>query len=219
MIIDMHVHTRVSGDSSATVEQYCRAICRYRRYHPFEGIVLTEHQVYQPDGTFREIAEQYGVLVLTGIEADTTLGHLLLYGVTDLFLRRIDIARMNLDTEEVVQAISECGGIAIPAHPFRASKWGAALREGQGSLKGIKVVEALNGANSPEENQEAKALVDANGLRGIGGSDAHYANRHWFLNAATQFDNPVRNMDDLVRELRQGRFRCIRLDNSVLGTF
>ena len=219
MIIDMHVHTRLSGDSSATVEKYCRAIQKYRRHGAFAGIVLTEHSLYDRQKNYREIGDTYQVLVFQGIEVDTKLGHLLVYGVTDRFLNKIDITQKGLNSEYVIKTINDCGGIAAPAHPFRASKYGAALLRQDTELDEITVLEELNGCNSPEENRKAAALAAEKGMKGIGGSDAHYANRIWFLNSATEFDNPVYTNGDLVRELRQGRFRAVTIDNTVMGDF
>lgn len=219
MIIDMHVHTKLSGDSSATVEEYCRIIQRYRRYHPFDGIVLTEHRVYHPNEEYEKLAERYGIVILNGIEVNSNLGHLLLYGITDHFLQKIDITRLALNSRDVIRTMMDCGGIAIPAHPFRESAYGNALTQGEERLDGITIIEEQNGSNTADQNLQASSLVKRNGLKGIGGSDAHYVNRHWFLNCATQFDTPVSTMDDLVRALRTGSFRPVTLDKSVLGEF
>jgi len=219
MIIDMHVHTEISGDATATVEKYCRAIKRYRQYHPFDGIVLTEHRVFESNSAIQRVAEKYNVMVFQGIEIDTDFGHLLLYGITDQFLRWIDITQRRIESRKVVKIINDCGGIAIPAHPFRESSYGTALAAHNEALNEIKVVEEMNGSNFTDQNEKAKALVERNGLRGIGGSDAHYANKIWFLNCATEFDNQIRNVEDLVRELRHGDFRPVILDSSVIEGF
>jgi len=219
MIIDMHVHTSLSGDSSATVEDYCRTIQRYRQYHPFDGIVITEHRLYHQDEAYQRIAEEYGVVVLHGAEVNSDLGHLLLYGVTDRFLGKIDITRLALKSRDVISAMMDCGGMAVPAHPFRESSYGKALTRGEETLNDITVIEERNGSNTADQNSRATSLVARNGLKGIGGSDAHYVNRHWFLNCATEFDNPVHTIDDLVTELRSGSFRPITLDRSPMGEF
>ncbi len=219
MIIDMHVHTNLSGDSSATVEKYCRAIQKYRQYRPFDGIVLTEHRIYDRQSSYQEIGEKYHILVFQGVEVDTNLGHLLVYGVTDKFLKKIDISRKNLNSEKVIKTINDCGGIAIPAHPFRSSKYGDALLKEGSAVNEISVIEELNGSNSSDENKRATALVEQSGMRGIGGSDAHYANRIWFLNNATEFDSPIYTIEDLVKELRHGHFRAVAIDNSMLPKF
>ncbi len=219
MIIDMHVHSQASGDSSATVDKYCRVIKRYREYHPFHGLVITEHCLYDQQMTYQKIGDQYDVLILQGVEADTNLGHLLLYGITAGFLKQIDVSRRNLNSQIVIKTINDCGGIAIPAHPFRNSIYGRALTKSEIDLDEVSIIEELNGSNSREENKKATALIEQTGLRGIGGSDAHYANRVWFLNCATEFENAVHTSEDLVKELRHGHFRSIPLDGSTSGEF
>ena len=219
MIIDMHVHTRASLDSPACAEDYCRVIRQFRNHHPFDGIVLTEHRIFDHHRSYQKIAEKYEVLIFKGIELDTDLGHLLLYGISDEFLKHTDISNRRLPAGDIIQRIEACGGIAVPAHPFRESAYGQALEEKRESVSGITVVESLNGVNTAEENQRASALAHRNCLNGIAGSDAHFANHHWFLTCATQFDHRISTDEDLVSELKKGAFSPIRLDNSILGSF
>jgi len=219
MIIDMHVHSEVSVDAEATVEEYCRVIQRFRAFHPFHGIVLTEHRQMKPNPEYRKLAEQYDVLIFQGVEIDANLGHMLLYGMTDAFLKKVDITHRGLKEQMVLDTLRECGGIAVPSHPFRGSAFGAALETGQESVKGIKIIEEFNGANFPGENELASQLVARNGLKGIGGSDGHFVDKRWFLTCATEFFNPIRTMEDMVSELYTGNFRPVMLDNSVLGDF
>jgi len=46
---------------------------------------------------------------------------------------------------------------------------------------------------------QASAIIARDGLRGIGGSDAHYVN--WFLKCATVFERQMETMPALVEEL------------------
>jgi predicted metal-dependent phosphoesterase TrpH len=144
---------------------------------------------------------------------------MLLYGVTRKFLKKMDISSRRLETKKLVPMIMDYGGIAVPAHPFRESSFGGVLEAKREEIKKVTVIEEFNGVNAKEENKRASLLVSGNGLHGIGGSDAHFANRHWFLTCATKFKNPIKNNEDLVRELKNGAFRPISLDNSVLGEF
>jgi predicted metal-dependent phosphoesterase TrpH len=219
MIIDMHVHTQASGDSSATVDKYCRLVRRYRKDHPFHGLVITEHGIYDQPMTYQKIAEKFDVLILQGVEVDTNLGHLLLYGITTGFLKQVDVSRRNLNSQKVIKTINDCGGIAVPAHPFRSSLFGRALTRGEINRDEVSIIEELNGGNSGEENKKATGLIEQTGLKGIGGSDAHFANRVWFLNCATEFENTIDTVETLVKELRSGHFRAIPLDHSSLEEF
>jgi predicted metal-dependent phosphoesterase TrpH len=219
MIIDMHVHTQASRDASATVDTYCRLIKGYRKTHPFHGLVITEHGLIDQQVAYQKIGEKYDLLIFQGVEADTNLGHLLLYGMTAQFLKQIDVSRRNLNSLKLIKAINDCGGIAIPAHPFRNSLYGRALTNQEINTDEIRIIEELNGSNSGAQNKKATALIKQTGLKGIGGSDAHYANRGWFLNYATEFENPINSIEDLVKELRHGDFRAIPLDSSTQGEF
>ncbi len=223
MILDMHVHTQVSRDATATVEEYCEAIVKYRESFPIDGFVLTEHRVIDRSFDYRRLGDKYGVQIFQGVEVDGDYGHILLYGVTDECLRYIDITNRRLNDRDVIHIAKECGGIAVPAHPFRESLHGKALEAKREWTAGVEIIEQFNGANTEAQNAKASAIVARDGIRGIGGSDAHYVN--WFLQCATRFEQRVETMPALVEELRAGRFAPLQLpqlpvamDDRTLGT-
>jgi predicted metal-dependent phosphoesterase TrpH len=209
MILDMHVHTQISLDATATVEEYCEAILTYRESFPIDGFVLTEHRVIDRSIDYRKLGDRYGIQILQGVEVDGDFGHILLYGVTNECLRYIDLSNRRLNDREVVRIMKECGGIAIPAHPFRESVHGRALEEKRDWVAGVEIIEQFNGANSEVQNAKASAIIARDGLRGIGGSDAHYVN--WFLKCATVFERQVETIAALVEELYAGRFTPMQL--------
>jgi predicted metal-dependent phosphoesterase TrpH len=213
MILDMHVHTQISLDATATVEEYCEAIIKYRESFPIDGFVLTEHRVIDSSIDYRKLGDWYGIQIFQGVEVDGDFGHILLYGVTNECLRYIDLANRRLNDREVVRIMKECGGIAIPAHPFRESVHGRALEEKREWVAGVEIIEQFNGANSEVQNAKASAIIARDGLRGIGGSDAHYVN--WFLKCATVFERQVETMPALVEELYAGRFTPMQLPRPV----
>jgi predicted metal-dependent phosphoesterase TrpH len=212
MILDMHVHTQMSRDATATVEEYCEAIVKYREIFPIDGFVLTEHRVIDRSIDYRRLGHKYSVQIFQGVEVDGDFGHILLYGVTDECLRYIDITNRRLNDCDVIRIVKECGGIAVPAHPFRESLHGKALEARKEWTAGVEIIEQLNGANTEAQNAQASAIVARDGIRGIAGSDAHYVN--WFLKCATMFEQPVETMRELVEELRAGRFTPIQLPQS-----
>jgi predicted metal-dependent phosphoesterase TrpH len=214
MILDMHVHTQMSRDATARVEEYCEAIVKYRESFPIDGFVLTEHRVIDRSIDYPKLGDKYGIQIFQGVEVDGDFGHILLYGVTDECLCYIDITNRRLNDREVIRIMRECGGIAIPAHPFRESLHGKALEAKKEWVAGVEIIEQFNGANTEVQNAKASAIVERDGLRGIGGSDAHYVN--WFLKCATMFEQQVETMQALVEELYAGRFTPIQLPQSAL---
>ena len=78
-----------------------------------------------------------------------------------------------------------------------------------GIPEGIRIVETLNGGSRDDEDQIAKDGAAANGYQGIGGSDSHIVSH--IGRCGTRFENPVRTIDDLVQELKGGRFEAVSL--------
>lgn len=207
----MHVHTVASDDSTATITGYIDLILAYRRFHPFDGFVVTEHRRYTPGLELRQYWDDYGVLVLQGIEMDTNLGHLLVYGVNERVLERFDLSKRMHDGRRIIAELEDLGAIAVPSHPFRESVFGNIITRDTTEVAGVRILERYNGQNTVEQNARADTLCAQQTLHGLGGSDAHYVDPHWFLTCATAFEDTLTSMDDLVETLRYGHYQPVIL--------
>jgi len=210
MLVDLHVHTKLSSDSNVTAEQYLEAAAR--NMPKLGAICFTEHRLFPDDAelnrAYDELSERFGVRIFKGIEADTKLGHLLIFGVTKEIKRRFDLEDRMHRAEHMIEVVYGEGGIAIPAHPFRDSAYGARLDDLLAKLgPAISVVEAINGQNSHEQNMSAIAATEKLGLTAVGGSDAHFVTPKWFLTCATELEREVATVEELCEELRGGRAR------------
>jgi predicted metal-dependent phosphoesterase TrpH len=210
MIVDLHMHTNLSSDSNVTPEQYLAFASAAAS--KLGAVCFTEHRLFpsdpEIDRRYSELAEQFQIRIFKGIEADTDLGHLLMFGVTHEVTRRFDLTSRMLKSEHVIDVLYHEGGIAIPAHPFRDSGFGArldALLARHGTALGA--IEAINGQNSEAENTRAQDAALKLGLTQVGGSDAHFATARWFLTCATELERNVANVEELCVELRAGRAR------------
>ena len=210
MLVDLHVHTSLSSDSNVAPHQYLEAIAGNATR--LGAICFTEHRLYPADDeidrTYAELSERFGVRIFQGVEADTNLGHLLIFGITREFRRRFDLASRMLRAEQVIEVIHGEGGIAIPAHPFRDSGYGARLDQLLARLgPALSAIEAVNGQNSAAQNADALAMAEKLGLTPLAGSDAHFSTANWFLTCATELENEVGTVEELCAELRAGRAR------------
>jgi len=209
----MHCHSVSSDDARATVEQYLKWIQVLRgRGYRIDGVVFTEHRKFDIDRDYSELGHQYGVLALKGSEVDTRYGHFLVYNVSQALTSRIDFADVSMDPFRLIQEAAGCGAVAIPAHPGR---FGIGLCEflSQGVLLGpIGVVERLNGSSRDGENERADDLCLRLGLKGIGGSDAHFVSS--IGTCLTEFTGAIRNEKDLAEALDLGEFRPVRLEET-----
>lgn len=211
--LDLHSHsTDASDDAGGTVEGYLKwVVAQRKKGHRLDGFVLTEHRQYDPSVDYSALAERYGVTVLRGAEVETDVGHVLVYGIDARFTAAFDLADIALPHREVFRAAKEFGGFAVGAHAGRPRIGIAAHVAERGvTLDGIEALEVLNGGSSDAENARALALAEAHGLRGVGGSDAHFVSA--IGRCLTGFSRPITTIEALVEQLREGDFYPIRLE-------
>ena len=221
MIVDLHVHTNRSADSNVAPEKYLEFAAAGG--HGLGAICFTEHRLFptdpEIDRTYAELVERFQIAIFKGIEADTDLGHLLMFGINKEVLRRFDLTSRMLKSEQLIEVLHHEGGVAIPAHPFRDSGFGARLDDllsRHGSALGA--VEVLNGQNSDDQNQRAQDAALKLGLTAVGGSDAHFASPKWFMTVATELEREVKTVEELCAELRAGRARPYVFPDAAEGT-
>lgn len=201
MIIDLHCHTKYSQDNHLEPEDLIRRAVELG----LNGICLTEHHSMHCSRPITKLNIPEGFLVLRGVEVSTDSGHLLVYGVKDDAWNRW--GRNNyLKLASVVESVHELGGVCVPAHPYRG--W-ESLGDKVFSFQGFDGIETHNGTNGLHQNEPAIIAARKLGLPSLGGSDCHYLDR--VGRAYTEFVNPVRNMDDLVQEIKLGNCRGVAL--------
>ena len=220
MLVDLHVHTRLSSDSNVAPEVYLQAASANSLR--LGAICFTEHRLYPTDSeldlAYAEMSQRFGIHIFKGIEADTDLGHLLIFGVTRELQQRFDLdGRMNR-AHAIIEVVHDEGGIAIPAHPFRDSGYGPRLDDLLGRLgPALSAIEAINGQNTQEQNVAALAIAAKLGLTAVGGSDAHFASPRWFMTCATELERDVTTVEELCQELRAGRARAFQFAENDAG--
>jgi predicted metal-dependent phosphoesterase TrpH len=213
MIIDMHVHSDVSDDGMASVETYMKWIAKLRRNYRIDGIVFTEHRLFNSEADYDALAREYDILIFKGTEADTDCGHVLCYGMNAQVVRQFDLKNVHLSGRDLITAMEETGGIGIPAHPGRRHIGLVEhLEKGYEIGSVLRAAEQLNGGSSKQENDRAQQLVEDRQLFGIGGSDAHFVSAVGKF--MTEFKRPIHSMQDLVEQLFTGEYRPITLEDA-----
>ena len=204
-IVDLPVHSELSDDSRAPVEAYLRWIVRKREERPIEGLVLTEHRMFDARSDYRPLEDKYGIVILKGSEVETEYGHVLVFGVNQDILGRFDFRNVRLDAQAVITEVERMGGLALPCHPGRPTIGLLEHYEARGPLEGVVAVEALNGGSKKGEDERVRELIERYGYHAYGGSDSHLVS---FVGiCATEFDRDIRGIEDLVSELRRGGYR------------
>ena len=204
MILDLHTHSIRSDDGRAKVENYCQWI--RRKALPLDGIVLTEHRQFDADSDYRSLEDKYELVILKASEVETDYGHVLVFGVNEDLVHAFDFARIDNALPEVIDAANRCGAFAVPCHPGRKNVGLFAHYDKRGPVAGVEVVEVYNGGSIPGEDERSVKEAQRYGYRGIAGSDSHIVSR--IGSCATEFDDDIATMDDLVMALRAGRFEA-----------
>ena len=183
-----------------------------------DGVCITDHDGFWDHSEVEDLSKRHDFLVLPGCEVTTEEGHLLVYGLKRYIfgMHRAGFVKDKLDRER---------GAMVVAHPYRRTyRKGAHTdedayaemmdRAARNHVFGMAdAVEVMNGRGLPEENAFSGDMARRFGLPGTGASDAHRLED--LGSFATEFERRVTSLDDLIAELRAGRFRAVALDGAV----
>jgi predicted metal-dependent phosphoesterase TrpH len=160
--VDPHVHSKASYDATDPVE----LILEQAAEIGLDAVVVTDHDVVHESLRAAELAPEYGLVGIPGVEVSTADGHLLAIGVDEMPPRRRPL-------NETVAWIREHGGVAIVPHPFQRSRHG--VRKRRLAQCHVDAVEVYNSwLFTGYKNRRARRFADRHGYPGIGGSDAHH---------------------------------------------
>ncbi|MFA9517599.1 CehA/McbA family metallohydrolase [Halopenitus sp. H-Gu1] len=167
--IDPHVHSAASYDGHEPIE----LILEHAADIGLDGVVITDHDVLSESVRAAEIAAEYGLIGIPGVEVSTAHGHLLAIGVESMPPHRVSY-------EETVEWIHDHGGVAIVPHPFQRSRHGVRQRDiptgsdADGRPSGVDAIEVFNAwLFTGYRNRKGRRFAGEHALPGVAASDAH----------------------------------------------
>jgi len=107
--IDFHVHSDDSYDGHEPIE----LILEHAADIGLDGVVITDHDEIDESRRATDLAPEYGLIGIPGVEVSTRHGHLLAIGVE----KRPDPGQPFMETVETVR---DLGGVAIVPIPSSA---------------------------------------------------------------------------------------------------
>lgn len=210
MLIDLHTHTYpMSYDSELSPDEL---IVEAKRAG-LDGICLTEHDAFWSDAEIEALRRKHQFPVFAGAEINTEEEHLIVFGL-DRWLVGMSHADFVIDTVEKAR------GAVVIAHPFRRKilrgsddprneRFNQELERACANplFARVDALETQNAHANERENAFSAALARRLNQRTTGGTDAHEAAD--VGRAATYFEREIRNLEDLIAELKAGRFRAL----------
>jgi predicted metal-dependent phosphoesterase TrpH len=157
--IDPHVHSEGSYDGHDPVELLLEQAAEIG----LDGIVVTDHDVLHESLRATELAPEYGLIGIPGVEVSTEVGHLLAIGVSEMPPRR---APLN----DTVEWVRDHGGVAVVPHPFQRSRHGVPRRH----LVDCDAIEVFNSwLFTGFRNRRARRFAAEHDYPALAASDAH----------------------------------------------
>ncbi len=206
MIVDLHTHTKPLSDDSYLEPA---ELIQHAKRAGLDAICLTEHDWFWDKDALARLSQEHDFLVLPGVEMNTDEGHMLVFGLEEYSFGMHH-------TRYLKQALDEVGGAMILAHPYRRQFYPSDdIREAveryyqRPFFHLLDAIEALNGRATERQNQFSQELCRRLNLRGTGGSDAHHLSN--IATCATRFERKISNVEELITELKAGRFRPVDL--------
>ena len=174
-----------------------------------DGVCFTEHDFFWKDEDISRLSNKHDFLIFPGVEINTEEGHLIVFG-----LKKYEFGMHR--TKFVRKLVEEVGGAIILAHPYRGrvhqnpnpeQLLEQACKNSVFDL--VDAVEMLNGRSKAIENSFVQGLCRRLDLRTVAGSDAHSLSD--IPTCATLFERGIGNLQELISELKKGRFRTVDL--------
>ncbi|WP_255193282.1 PHP domain-containing protein [Natronobeatus ordinarius] len=191
--VELHVHSALSYDGRDPVE----LILEQARAVGLDAVAVTDHDEIDASLEAVDLAPEYGLVAIPGIEISSKAGHVLGLGVEEA-------VPPGLPFEETLERIREQGGLAVVPHPFQESRHGVMARITREQLGMADAIEVYNSRLlTGRANRQAERFARSRGLPMTAGSDAHIS--EMVGQAVTRVGADEPDVDAILEAIRAGR--------------
>ena len=162
--VELHTHSAHSYDGRDPVEDLLERAAAA----DLDAIAVTDHDTVAGGREVADLAPEYGLLGIPGVEVSSEAGHVLALGVDR------DLSA-GLPFAETVQRIRDAGGIAVVPHPFQKARSGVLANISRAELADhADAIEVYNSRLlTGRSNRKAARFARREGIPMTAGSDAH----------------------------------------------
>ena len=196
--VELHCHSALSYDGRDPVDM----LLAQAEAVGLDALAVTDHDEIDASLRAAELAADYGLVGIPGIEVTSQAGHVLGLGVEE-------VVPPGLSFLETLDRIRAQGGIAVVPHPFQKARHGVAPHVTPDALASADALEVYNSRLlTGRSNRQAERFAVQHGIPMTAGSDAHIA--EMVGQAVTRVDARERSVEGILEAVRAGR-------TSVLG--
>ncbi|MFO8114486.1 MAG: PHP domain-containing protein [Halorubrum sp.] len=191
--VELHTHSALSYDGRDPIDLLLEQAAAVG----LDALAVTDHDEIDASIQAAEMAPDYGLVGIVGMEVTSAAGHVLAFGIDE----RVE---SGLPFEETLDRIRDQGGIAVVPHPFQKSRHGVAAHITAEQLADADAIEVYNSRLfTGRSNRQAEKFAIRNRLPMTAGSDAHIS--EMVGQAVTEVDADERSADAILSAIRGGR--------------
>jgi hypothetical protein len=162
-----------------------------------DAVAVTDHDEIDASLEAAELAPEYGLLGIPGMEVTTAAGHVLAFGIDEL-------VPAGLSFDDTLDRIHEQDGIAVVPHPFQKSRHGVAHKITRDQLASADAIEVYNSRLlTGRANRRAERFAERRNLPMTAGSDAHIS--EMVGQAVTHVDAETASVESILDAIADGR--------------
>ena len=161
--VELHAHSSLSYDGRDPVE----LLLAQAQAVGLDALAVTDHDEIDASLEAAELAPEYGLVGIPGMEVTSEAGHVLAFGISELVPE-------GLSYDDTLDHIHDQGGIAVVPHPFQSSRHGVAANITRDQLANADAIEVYNSRLfTGRANRKAERFAAGRNLPMTAGSDAH----------------------------------------------
>lgn len=191
--VELHAHSSLSYDGRDAVEKLLARAADAG----LDALAVTDHDELTASLRACELAPEYGLLGIPGMEVTSVAGHVLALGVTET-------VPAGLSFETTLDRIHDQGGVAVVPHPFQESRSGVMAKVSRAELARADAIEVYNSRLlTGRANRQARTFAREHGIPQTAGSDAHIS--EMVGRAVTLVETDERSVPAILDAIRDGR--------------
>jgi Predicted metal-dependent phosphoesterases (PHP family) len=191
--VELHTHSALSHDGRDPVDLLLQQAAAVG----LDALAVTDHDEIDASVEAAELAAEYGLVGIVGMEVTSAAGHVLAFGIDEL-------VPSGLSFDETLDRIREAGGIAVVPHPFQKTRHGVAAHVSRDQLASADAIEVYNSRLfTGRANRQAEKFAIRQNLPMTAGSDAHIS--EMVGQAVTEVGADERSADAILSAIADGR--------------